>query len=92
MHGAAMGDFSLTNQIGQFTPVEISDADIVDTPASSGTSILPVLHIEITLENGGKLSVSDGVDACFVLELACGLASYSQKLVTARMGGISWRC
>jgi transposase len=28
-----------------FTPVEIADADIVDTPASSGTSILPVPSI-----------------------------------------------
>ena len=58
-----------------FTPVEISDADIVDTPTSSGTSILHVPHIEITLENGRKLSVSDGVDAAFVLELARGLAA-----------------
>jgi transposase len=58
-----------------FTPVEIADAGIVDTPASSGTSILPVPHIEITLENGRKLSVSDGVDAGFVLELARGLAA-----------------
>jgi transposase len=58
-----------------FTPVEVADADIVDRPASSGTSILPVPHIEITLENGRKLSVSDGVDAGFVLELARGLAA-----------------
>jgi transposase len=58
-----------------FTPVEIADAGIVDRHASSGTSILPVPHIEITLENGRKLSVSDGVDAGFVLELARGLAA-----------------
>jgi transposase len=58
-----------------FTPVEIADADIVDAPASSGTSILPVPHIEITLENGRRLSISDGVDAGFVLELARGLAA-----------------
>jgi transposase len=58
-----------------FTPVEIPDADIVDTPSSSGTSILPVARIEITLENGRKLSVSDGVDAGFVLELARGLVA-----------------
>ena len=32
-------------------------------------------RIEITLENGRKLSVSDGVDAGFVLELARGLAA-----------------
>ncbi len=42
-----------------FTPVEIADAEIVDTPASSGTSILPAAHIEITLENGRKLSISN---------------------------------
>ena len=58
-----------------FTSVEISDADIVDTPASSRTSTSPAPHIEITLENGRKLSVSDGVDAGFVLELARGLAA-----------------
>ena len=58
-----------------FTPVEIADVDIADTPALSVPSILPVPHIEITLENGRKLSVSDGVDAGFVLELARGLAA-----------------
>ena len=58
-----------------FTPVEIADVDIADTPASFVPSILPVPHIEITLENGRKLSVSDGVDAGFVLELARGLAA-----------------
>jgi len=31
--------------------------------------------LEITLENGRKLSVSNGVDAGFVLELARGLAA-----------------
>ena len=62
-------------EVTAFTPVEIADADIVDTPTSSGTSILHVPHIEITLENGRKLSVSDGVDAGFVLELARGLAA-----------------
>jgi transposase len=58
-----------------FTPVEIVDVDIADRPASFVPSILPVPHIEITLENGRKLSVSDGVDAGFVLELARGLAA-----------------
>ena len=58
-----------------FTPVEIADADMVDRPASFVPSILPVPHIEITRENGRKLSVSDGVDAGFVLELARGLAA-----------------
>ena len=62
-------------EVTAFTPVEIADADIVDTPTSSGTSILHVPHIEITLENGRKLSVSGGVDAAFVLELARGLAA-----------------
>ncbi len=32
-------------------------------------------RIEITLENGRMLSISDGVDAGFVLELARGLAA-----------------
>jgi transposase len=58
-----------------FTPVEVVDVDIVDRPASSGASILPVPQIEITLENGRKLSVSDGVDIQFVLELARGLVA-----------------
>ena len=62
-------------EVTAFTPIEISDADIVDTPASSVPSTLSVLHIEITLENGRKLSVSHGVDAGFVLELARGLAA-----------------
>ena len=64
-------------EVTAFTPVEIADADIVDTPTSSGTGtgILHVPHIEITLENGRKLSVSDGVDAGFVLEPARGLAA-----------------
>ena len=63
------------DEVTAFTPVQIADADIADTPASSVPSILPVPHIEITLENGRKLSVSDGVDAGFVLELARGLAA-----------------
>ena len=68
--------FQLNNVGGSaFTPVEISDADIVDTPTSTGTSISPVPHIEITLENGRKLSISDAVNAGFVLELARGLAA-----------------
>lgn len=32
-------------------------------------------RIEITLENGRRISISDGVDAGFVLELARGLAA-----------------
>ena len=58
-----------------FTPVEIPDRDRADRHGSFVPSILPVAHIEITLENGRKLSVSDGVDAGFVLELARGLAA-----------------
>ena len=45
-------------------------------PAAQPTSIpISSAQIEITLENGRKLSVSDGVDAGFVLELARGLAA-----------------
>jgi transposase len=56
----------------EFTPVEVTQAaepfEVVEpTP--------PEPRIEITLENGRKLSISDGVDAGFVLELARGLAS-----------------
>jgi transposase len=52
--------------------VEVPDApnklDDIDHP-------LPEPRIEITLENGRKLSISDGVDAGFVLALARGLAT-----------------
>lgn len=55
-----------------FTPVEVIDADeqpeVVEYAASEP-------RIEITLENGRKLSISDSVDAGFVLELARGLAA-----------------
>ena len=55
-----------------FTPVEVTGAPIklddIDHP-------LPEPRIEITLENGRKLSISDGVDAGLVLELARGLAA-----------------
>ena len=54
-----------------FTPIEVSDAprlNDIDHPLSEP-------RIEITLENGRKLSISDGVDAGFVLELARGLAA-----------------
>jgi transposase len=45
-------------------------------PAAQPTSIpTSSVRIEITLENGRKLSVSDGVDAGFLLELARGLAA-----------------
>ena len=55
-----------------FTPVEIFAGD---SPEPSKDAILPSARIEITLENGRKLSVSAGADAGFVLELARGLVA-----------------
>ncbi|WP_223427983.1 transposase [Tateyamaria pelophila] len=55
-----------------FTPVEIFAGDAPELPKDA---ILSSARIEITLENGRKLSVSDGADAGFVLELARGLAA-----------------
>jgi transposase len=54
-----------------FTPIEVSDAPKLNAI----DHLLPEARIEITLENGRKLSISDGVDAGFVLELARGLAA-----------------
>jgi transposase len=55
-----------------FTPVEVTDMigppEVVEPVPSEP-------RIEITLENGRKLSISDGVDAGFVLKLARGLAA-----------------
>ena len=62
-----------SSAVDGFTPVEV--ADDADTPALSRSVALPAPRIEITLENGRRLSVSDGVDAGFVLELARGLAA-----------------
>ena len=56
-----------------FTPVEV--ADEADASAPPRSVILPATRIEITLENGRRLSISEGVDASFVLELARGLAA-----------------
>ena len=58
-----------------FMPVEISGGD--HDAAAVQPEVLPKAgsRIEITLENGRRLSVSDGVDAGFVLELARGLAA-----------------
>ena len=61
-----------------FVPVEVGDSDtdaVLALPEAEPT-ITPTgpSQIEITLENGRKLRVSDGVDAGFVLELARGLA------------------
>ncbi|WP_439139373.1 hypothetical protein [Planktotalea sp.] len=49
--------------------------DRADTSASFVPSTPPVAHIEITLENGRKLSLSNEVDTGFVLELPKGLAA-----------------
>jgi transposase len=54
-----------------FVAVEVSDAPKL----YAIDHLLPEARIEITLENGRKLSTSDGVDAGFVLELARGLAA-----------------
>ena len=54
-----------------FVAVEVSDA-----PKLNGIDpLLPEARIEITLENGRKLSISNGVDVGFVLELARRLAA-----------------
>ena len=62
-----------------FMPVEVarSDTDAVSALLEVPPTTIPTprSQIEITLENGRKLSVSDGVDAGFVLELARGLAA-----------------
>ena len=59
-------------ETADFTPVEVSDA--LNHP-NNIDHLLTEPRIEITLENGHKLSISDGVDAGFVLELARGLAA-----------------
>ena len=62
-----------------FMPVEVgnSDGDVAPgLPEAQPMRVpTPPSQIEITLENGRKLRVSDGVDAGFVLELARGLAA-----------------
>jgi transposase len=64
---------------GGFIPIELAprDADVVSavSAASPTPTSIPRSQIDITLENGRKLRVSDGVDAGFVLELARGLAA-----------------
>jgi transposase len=55
-----------------FTPIEISTGDELEP---SQNDIPPSARIEITLENGRKLSLIGGVDAGFVLELVRGLAA-----------------
>ncbi len=54
-----------------FMPVEMTDVPALEDIAPPRTDA----RIEITLENGRRLSISDGVDAGFVLELARGLAA-----------------
>ncbi|MFT6224310.1 MAG: transposase [Paracoccaceae bacterium] len=54
-----------------FMAVEVSDAPKI----SDIDQLLPEARIEIMLENGRKLSISNGVDAGFGLELARGLAA-----------------
>ena len=54
-----------------FVAIEVSDAP----KFNDIDHLLPEARIEITIENGRKLSISDGVDAGFVLELARGLAA-----------------
>ncbi|MCP5081148.1 MAG: transposase, partial [Alphaproteobacteria bacterium] len=54
-----------------FASVEVTDAPALEGIAAPQSEA----RIEITLENGRKLSVSDAVDAGFVLELARGLAA-----------------
>ena len=64
-----------------FTPVEVLAVGLGEAVAlpehdmPSRIEVTPAPRIEITLENGRRLSVSDGVDAGFVLELARGLAA-----------------
>ena len=58
-----------------FMPVEISGGNHDAVPMLPEARPTASSRIEITLENGRKLSVSDGVDAGFVLELARGLAA-----------------
>jgi transposase len=58
-------------QMPDFTPVEVTDAPTLEEIGPPRSDA----RIEITLENGRKLSISNGVDAGFVLELARGLAA-----------------
>jgi transposase len=56
----------------EFTPVEVTEAD---EQHEVYEQVPPQPGIEITLENGRKLSISKGIDAGFVLEVARGLAA-----------------
>lgn len=67
-NGAEAAGFSPVEVLGQALALPEQDA-----PFQIGATPSP--SIEITLENGRKLAVGDGVDAGFVLELARGLAA-----------------
>jgi transposase len=67
-----------------FVAVEVSDAPKLNAI----NHLLPEARIEITLENGRKLSISDGVDAGFVLELARGLAAVRRGTPDDHLGEI----
>ena len=62
-----------------FVPVEVENSagDVAPVLPEAQQTRVPTgpSQIEITLENGRKLRVSDGVDAGFVLDLARGLAA-----------------
>jgi transposase len=58
-----------------FMPVEISVRDCDAAPSVPEAKPPHAAQIEIALENGRKLVVSDGVDWGFVLELARGLVA-----------------
>ena len=70
------GRFQLDDiEVTAFMPVEIADGNEGAAPVLPEFKPTLAVQIEITLENGRKLSISDGVDAGFVLELARGLAA-----------------
>ena len=58
-----------------FIPVEVANSDTDVSSVLPEAELTTSPQIEITLENGRKPSVSGGVDAGFVLELARGLAA-----------------
>jgi len=58
-----------------FTSVEVADAPVAEHVAEEIAPRRSDARIEITLENGRRMSVSDGVDVGFVVELARGLAA-----------------
>jgi transposase len=80
-HGVSTKSINAWRSDGRFQPdgssptafmsVDILDGDEVAVPSEA--KLTRPCRIEITLENGRKLSVSEGVAAGFVLELARGL-------------------